>query len=35
MRDWPCRRLRIFLWLPSEVQKNSAIFAAYSKKTIK
>jgi len=25
----------IFLWVHSEVQKNSAIFAAYSKKTIK
>jgi len=35
MRNWPKCRLRIFLRLASEVQKNSAIFAAYSKKTIK
>ena len=35
MRNWPKGGLRIFLWVASEVQKNSAIFAAYSKKTIK
>jgi len=35
MRDRPEGRLRIFLPGVFKVQKNSAIFAAYSKKTIK
>jgi hypothetical protein len=35
MRKWPTGRLRIFLAGGSQSAKISAIFAAYSKKTIK